>query len=823
MSLAVATQHLQTIAQELSIISQNVASADIEGNEEIVMNIQSLVSVQNQPMGSAITSYENNVDPLVQAEIYAMLSEVYYDNQFNVVYNFLDSLMGTPGDYTDISSQLSSVYNNLQLLSSNPYDIGLRRSTIDQLTNVTNLFSSIAQQIENERFQLDNQIYSQIQTVNQIVETAYNYQTIAMAATPGSLDYLTNNQLFRASLEDLSQYVNFSQVADGLTGKTYIFLNGGQGIITDNYKFFKYIPSSSLLDMVNDIPLNPLYVSSYNSAGVDTNQNIAVVTGGTTSQRINTLGSGQLAALVDLRDTLLPNALNQIDSLAKGLKDAFNSIHNDGVGFPSPNVLTGTTNFAPDQELGFTGVAYIAVVDDYGNPVVLEDSNGNPLLTVPPLTLDLGNLNTGNGAGNPNVEGIMNEINYYFGDKLNSMNRLTLGNITDTKLAFTSSTIAPATPFTLDFDIENLSPEVANFSVDFTTLLIDDPTASIQLVNNANNAVSLISGQTTRTSYMTNGPILQITPGATIPATYNASMNISVTANGITSTSNVTFTINTGTNYQDYFNGFINQRVQPTAASSISGTVVLNTTPPTQSNVISAALVDDTGLYLNGTSDTPGLLQLNTNNASWHLVISNGTSTDIGVPSIGVAATGDTFSAFFGLNDLFQRTDASVNWNNTANTAYYLTVRPDIINNPMYLAVATAQAYVNYSQPTVPTYMLQVSEGNFDNGSALYNSQNLVLSFPAAGNLPARNVNILNYAADIINNISLECYNDNVQNEVLNSQLSALQTNFYNAKGVNINEQMIMLINLVNAQTAQSKIVAIDQKFYDYLMQAIIF
>ena len=87
--------------------------------------------------------------------------------------------------------------------------------------------------------------------------------------------------------------------------------------------------------------------------------------------------SGQLGALIKLRDTTLPNLQSELNTLASGVFDQINAVHNDGTAFPPPNTLTGTQTVAAGDPFAGTGTTRIAVVD----------ANGD--LVAPPIELDL--------------------------------------------------------------------------------------------------------------------------------------------------------------------------------------------------------------------------------------------------------------------------------------------------------------------------------------------------------------------------------------------------------------------------------------------------
>jgi len=79
------------------------------------------------------------------------------------------------------------------------------------------------------------------------------------------------------------------------------------------------------------------------------------------------VSSGQLKALIDLRDSDLPALQTQLDELAYKLKTELNQVHNQGSGFPPPPSLTGEFFVTGDTDISnATGIFVIGVVDEDG-------------------------------------------------------------------------------------------------------------------------------------------------------------------------------------------------------------------------------------------------------------------------------------------------------------------------------------------------------------------------------------------------------------------------------------------------------------------------
>src|SRR5262249_15970183 len=154
--------------------------------------------------------------------------------------------------------------------------------------------------------------------------------------------------------------------------------------------------------------------------------------------------------------------------------------------------FTGTKSVFANDYSQWSGKVRIAVLDSDGKPVQSPNQA---------MTLDLSNLDTGNGAGKPSTQGIIDEINRYFGPQANTVK---LGNLSNFRLA-SDSTSLPGTPpqFNFDFDLTNMSSSSAKFYVsnvtvqDSTGAAMTAPTINVPKLSVSNYITQAGSNQVT--------------------------------------------------------------------------------------------------------------------------------------------------------------------------------------------------------------------------------------------------------------------------------------------------------------------------------------
>ena len=90
-----------------------------------------------------------------------------------------------------------------------------------------------------------------------------------------------------------------------------------------------------------------------------------------TQRIVSPLRGGRLQGLLEARDGLLPELVDQLGELAGLLRHSLNAAHNDAVAQPPPDRLVGTrTDFSGFGSTARSGTAYISVIDSMSGSAV---------------------------------------------------------------------------------------------------------------------------------------------------------------------------------------------------------------------------------------------------------------------------------------------------------------------------------------------------------------------------------------------------------------------------------------------------------------------
>ncbi|MFN8912542.1 MAG: flagellar basal body rod C-terminal domain-containing protein, partial [Alphaproteobacteria bacterium] len=366
----------------------------------------------------------------------------------------------------------------------------------------------------------------------------------------------------------------------------------------------------------------------------------------------------------------------------------------------------------------------------------------------------------------------------------------------------------------------NLDFELDNKSNTGTTFNIVSVTATDALANNIlgsfnNTSTSVSPGLTSRTG--ASGPSISLNLPASIDYPFTIDAQVQVNDGTTSYISTLRYIINSP--QSNPINGFLDQRFAVSSKVNVIDPGIINN-PSLTAPVISAYMVDDSGSTIAANSGVEGFLKIQSGSKSYHLAIDSLDSKHNGDAPTNQLATGLKFSAFFGLNDLFVRTDSGLNSLNAKNAAYFMGIRDDIKDNPSHLSKANLSQVNNFTDPTQAIYQYELTDGNNNVLEKFLDLARSNVFFVSAGGLSSTEVTLSQYASNIIGFAATQNYSVNFLAEQSSSVRNALQDKLQNLRGVDINEEMVNMIIFQQSFAASAKAIQTANRIYDILFEA---
>lgn len=450
--------------QALTVLSQNIANANTPGYSKQTIN-QNAVSIGGVGQGVSIDSITRKVDEYLTRAAQNQTSEVGKASSLNDYYSKIQLLLGSPGNKNSVDAYLNNFFNSLQSLSQTPNNTTLQQTVVNSGVTVSNQINQLASGLNELQFQADQDITLAIQTINTNLTNVFSLnkviaQSIALGKSVADLQDQRDNLV-----KEISQYINVNTFNKS-DGSVFLTTSNGVSILDDTRYQLSYSPATSAESFANNSSLSPILLSPVDATGTVIGTNVNLTTEGPPKQITTVLTTGELSTLIEMRDKLIPNISDQLDSIAATVRDQFNAVHNAGSGYPGANSLTGTRAVNASDYNEWLGKVRFSLLDSNGQPVDSPYADEN--YGTQPFVLDLAKLDTGGGAGSPTVQGIINAINNNYGVP---KNKAQVGNLNNIQIVSNSFSLPnTAANFTFDFNLNNISSSSANFYVTGVTV-----------------------------------------------------------------------------------------------------------------------------------------------------------------------------------------------------------------------------------------------------------------------------------------------------------------------------------------------------------------
>jgi len=324
----------QTFA--LSIAQKNITNANDPDytREDVVFTGDNAESTNSGVAGVSLQAARNQfLDYSISQETQSSsMSSVESDalQQIDAIFN---------GSGESLQQSLSDFFNSFTSLSSSPEDLTLRQQVLSSANALSNQFHTLYSGIQQVQTSEDSALSSTVDQVNSLTsQIAALNQQIAAAQGAQSQNLSTLQDSRQQLVEQLS----------GLMGLSYYQTNSGAITVTTQQGGALVIGNQS----------NSLQLSSTNGTFQSVLLNGADIT--------NSIGSGTLGGLIDMRDNKCAGYLNALDDLAATITFQVNQQHEQGSdlnGQDGGDLFTPFTPANPDSNAGAARAMSVAITD----------------------------------------------------------------------------------------------------------------------------------------------------------------------------------------------------------------------------------------------------------------------------------------------------------------------------------------------------------------------------------------------------------------------------------------------------------------------------
>lgn len=348
---------LFTSQTALRVISDNVANVNTEGYARKIVRLDPKITGA-MGAGVAISGIERVVDKFLEKSVYETKADAARYDLENTFHARMQALLGRPDVNSSLSGKINDVFNSFSELALNPLSTILKESTVSRLNAFGSEIGMLAENVQNMRLDASSQIAETVSKINGLLKRIdfLNPLIVKETITTGNAGSLIEQRA--QALTELSELIDINITETG-NNKIDISTKSGLTLIGVVRRQLDY---NSPGIVASSTPFPPI-----------TLQDIDPTTGGLSSTGLtldDNVSSGELFALLNLRDNELVAMSEELGAMASGMMNELNRVHNENSAAPAPNALIGNNSgmLATDPH-NFTGQSTFAVTDANGNLV----------------------------------------------------------------------------------------------------------------------------------------------------------------------------------------------------------------------------------------------------------------------------------------------------------------------------------------------------------------------------------------------------------------------------------------------------------------------
>jgi len=329
-ALSIAMSGLRANQAAMSLVSSNVANAETPG---YIRKSTDQVAV-NSGNGSSVRTVGVNreLDQYIQAQLRTETSGAGYASLRSSFLQQMQSLYGDPGSVGSLEYSFNALTTAVQALSTSADSQSARIGVLNAAQTLAQQLNSMTQGIQSLRSAAESGIKDSVTTANTLMKQIAKINNQLTANPQGGTSTDSNTA---ALLDQRDQYVTqLSQLMDirvttNGANQVTIFTNSGMQLVGAGVVRLSFVPQGTV---------SAATLWDADPAKSNLGSLMLVSASGATVDLIATksIRSGKIAAYIDMRDNVLVQAQNQLDSLAATMAQAVSDDTIDGTAVTGP-------------------------------------------------------------------------------------------------------------------------------------------------------------------------------------------------------------------------------------------------------------------------------------------------------------------------------------------------------------------------------------------------------------------------------------------------------------------------------------------------------
>jgi len=311
---------LQVTQSALQIVGANVANAQTPGYVRKTLDQVSTAAGTSTSVRSA--AIQRELDKLIQGQLRQATSGGSYAGKLSELYQQLQTLYGAPGSSTALDSLFNGFTSALQTLQVSPSSFAAQSSAVNAAQQLALQLNSLSNNIQGMRGAAEQGIAADVKTANTDLQqiAALNQQlSTSSAGDPTTANLLDQRDKY---IDELSQLMDI-RVVQGQFNQVTVYTGSGTELVGAQAVTLSFTPQGTVQPTVQWSP-DPT------KSGLGTIT--ALTPGGGQIDLISSgaIQSGEIAAYLQMRDKILPQAQSQLDEVAAQMSQAMSDVTTPG-------------------------------------------------------------------------------------------------------------------------------------------------------------------------------------------------------------------------------------------------------------------------------------------------------------------------------------------------------------------------------------------------------------------------------------------------------------------------------------------------------------
>jgi flagellar hook-associated protein 1 FlgK len=438
-ALSIAMSGLTATQAGLSIVSSNVANAGTPGYVSQSVNLNEY-GTGGVGTGVQVTGITRALDTYVQSQLRTETSGDGYADQMSNVLQQLQTVYGTPGGQGTLETAFSNLTTAVQGLQTNSGTYSAQSAVVTAAQNMAQQLNSTTQGIQALRTNVQQDIATSVTSANADMTQIANLNTQLQGLSPTDPSTATLEDQRDTAINQLAQLVDV-RVSTGSNNQVSIYTNSGVQLVGAQASKLSF-NGPATLGASNLYSTNP----TQNGVGTIT---LTSPSGATTDMNAtNGFSSGQIAADLQLRDTTLVQAQNQVDQLAASVSSALSDTTTAGTAVTSGTQAGFTLDLSNMQPGNTVNLTYTNTATGTQQQVQIVAVNSSSVLPLPtpssssPNTAVIGiNISGGMASIVSQLNAALGGANLQFSNPSGSTLQVLNGTATGSAVSSASATI----------------------------------------------------------------------------------------------------------------------------------------------------------------------------------------------------------------------------------------------------------------------------------------------------------------------------------------------------------------------------------------------